>query len=190
MISISFTSFSTDSCCNLVFLYSRTSSSCNDVLQSLHDSKTPCLPPFCLAKLSGTGQSLNYKSTTGYLLVVDGSKRQALPFGVQGPQDGFNASWSIVANTPCTGCEAGKYKKTTGSANCDECPAGTYLETIGNDALSDCIACDAGKYSSSMAHQRASTVRQGNMSRQSATMRCLIAPPVRQAPTRLRGAQL
>ena len=40
-----------------------------------------------------------------------------------------------------------KYKNATGSANCDECSRGTYLETIGNDALSDCIACDAGKYS-------------------------------------------
>ena len=80
VISISFTSCSTDSCCNLVFLYSCTSSSCNDVLQSLHDSKTPCLPPFCLAKLSGTGQSLNYKSATGYLLAVRWFKEASLAF--------------------------------------------------------------------------------------------------------------
>ena len=42
------------------------------------------------------------------------------------------------------------FRSLNGSSSvttCLNCPAGTYLETIGNDALSDCMACGAGKYS-------------------------------------------
>jgi syndecan 4 len=56
---------------------------------------------------------------------------------------------------PCTACEAGKYKSTTGSDDCIDCGPGKYSESVGETSESVCLECDAGKYADTVGSSHA-----------------------------------
>jgi len=47
---------------------------------------------------------------------------------------------------PCTACEAGKYKSTTGSDDCIDCPSGSYSSDSAATSPDDCLLCAVGNY--------------------------------------------
>ncbi len=112
LISLSFSSFSTESCCDFV-----TINRCN--------SSSSCVEQ--ASRLSGSSVSLGniYTSSTGYMQVMftsDGSVASS----------GFVVSWSSRSNSStCIVCVAGRYKASTGSAACTACGAGTYSTAVG-----------------------------------------------------------
>ena len=106
-ISISFSDFSLESCCDYVFI-----NSCCDV------NTTSCGCPTELARLGGqsVSSSMSWTSTTGYMWIyfaTDGS--------VVYP--GFEGYWQVAGS--CVPCEAGTYKEAAGDAACSSCPSGT-----------------------------------------------------------------
>ena len=169
-ISLLFSSFDTEHCCDFVTINRCTTSSCSTVEQ--------------VVKLSGSGGVGSiYTSSTGYMQVLfktDGSMRGS----------GFVATWSITYQDTCTDCGAGTYSTAVGSSvnstciacpsnsnspagssvvtnctcnvgysgpdgdSCTECMSGQYKESTGSAV---CTNCGAGTYSTTGGASASST---------------------------------
>ena len=121
--SITFSAFSTESCCDYVYVEECYDSACSGGATRL-------------AKLSGSASSgLTYQSATNHLRVRFTSDRSTT-------YSGFQAEWNVV--DVCSACEVGTYKTAVGSGDCLACPANT-ISGAGSDQLTDCV-CIAGYY--------------------------------------------
>jgi len=119
LISLSFSSFNTESGWDYVTVNSCVTSSCSSV--------------DLVARLSGSSvnSGTTYTSSTGYLQLVFTSDSS-----VTG--SGFVAQWSTEARS-CTACAAGTYKAGQGNAPCMSCPADSD-----SPAGSTACTCNAG----------------------------------------------
>jgi hypothetical protein len=52
-----------------------------------------------------------------------------------------NAGYTGPTGGPCAECTAGKYKETTGSAECDLCFRGKYSTATGATSVATCVRC-------------------------------------------------
>ena len=126
-ISVSFSSFNTESGWDFVTINQCAYSDCSSPMQ--------------LARLSGTGvdSSTAYTSSSGLMQVVFASDSII-------NRAGFEAVWTSVHAPECTLCQPGSYAEGFESSECTRCPGGTFQDEAG---ASSCKACPFNSSSSS-----------------------------------------
>jgi len=60
-----------------------------------------------------------------------------------------DAGFESVEGSPCTKCNAGKYKREAGSSHCINCSLDTFSETVGS-VENDCESCNRNTYTNNL----------------------------------------